>query len=523
MDTISQNKNIVTSFIDALFTKGDLGAVDEYLAGDYVDHDPPMGFPASREGMRAAAATFRAAFPDWHSDIGFYVEEGDLVVENFTASGTQQGEIFGVPAVGPHRQPARDQHLAGPRRPHRGALGTPGRSRPHAPARPGPPALTAPRYKALALALARACTYRRVMADAIMKRQVTALIGRCYAGLDVADLRDEVLRRLRRIVSVDAAFFGTVDPQTLLFTSAVAEEPLGAATPLFLDNEYGREDVNKFAALAEAADPVELARPGHPRPAAGQCPLPGGDEPARPGRRAARGSHQRQAVLGRDLPAPRGRGARLRRPGGRRDPADRPARGRGPAARPSRWRRSARPQTIAAPAGAPGIILLDQDLALMTMSPEAAQWLAEIDEADWPSGSELPMAVYAAAARLARLEQGAAPPQLADTIRLRSRAGQWLSLHASRLGGGPAPQIGIVIEPTPAAQLSSLLLSAYGLTGAQSRVVALVIRGHSTRQIVEELHISANTVQEHLTAAFDKFGVRSRRELVAAMLTGRPG
>ena len=89
-----------------------------------------------------------------------------------------------------------------------------------------------------------------------MKRQVTALIGRCYAGLDVAGLRDEVLRRLRRIMSVDAAFFATVDPHTLLFTSAVAEEPLAAATPLFLDNEYGRGDVNKFAALAEAADPV---------------------------------------------------------------------------------------------------------------------------------------------------------------------------------------------------------------------------------------------------------------------------
>ena len=59
MDTISQNKNIVTSFIDALFTKGDLGAVDEYLAGDYVDHDPPMGFPASREGMRAADGCLR--------------------------------------------------------------------------------------------------------------------------------------------------------------------------------------------------------------------------------------------------------------------------------------------------------------------------------------------------------------------------------------------------------------------------------------------------------------------------------
>ena len=60
-----------------------------------------------------------------------------------------------------------------------------------------------------------------------MKRQVTALIGRCCAGLDVAELRDEVLRRLRRIMSVDAAFFGTVDPETMLFTSAVAEDPLG--------------------------------------------------------------------------------------------------------------------------------------------------------------------------------------------------------------------------------------------------------------------------------------------------------
>jgi DNA-binding CsgD family transcriptional regulator len=359
------------------------------------------------------------------------------------------------------------------------------------------------------------------MADPIMKRQVTALIGRCYAGLGVAELRDEVLRRLRRIMSVDAAFFGTVDPQTLLFTSAVAEEPLGAATPLFLDNEYGRRDVNKFAALAEAADPVGSLdratrgqRPDSARYREVMSPLGLGDELRAvliSGKQcwgaiclhredAEHGFYDREVDVIRRIAPHVAEG--LRRAvtlGSLRAPAE-----------------------STAAVGAPGIILLDQDLALMSMSPEAAQWLAEIDEADWPSGSELPMAVYGAAARLARLEQGTAPPQLADTIRLRSRAGQWLSLHASRLGGGPSPQIGIVVEPTPAAQISSLLLSAYGLTGAQSRVVALVIRGHSTRQIVEELHISANTVQEHLTAAFDKFGVRSRRELVAAMLTGRP-
>lgn len=115
---------------------------------------------------------------------------------------------------------------------------------------------------------------------------------------------------------------------------------------------------------------------------------------------------------------------------------------------------------------------------------------------------------------------GPAAPQPPAAVRLQSRAGRWLSLHASRLRGPSAPQIGVVIEPTPATQTGSLLLSAYGLTNAQSRVVALVVRGHSTRQIVRELHISANTVQEYLTAAFDKFGVRSRRELVAAVLTG---
>jgi DNA-binding CsgD family transcriptional regulator len=48
-------------------------------------------------------------------------------------------------------------------------------------------------------------------------------------------------------------------------------------------------------------------------------------------------------------------------------------------------------------------------------------------------------------------------------------------------------------------------------------VAALVLQGHSTQQIVNELRISAHTVQEHLGAVFDKFGIGSRRELVAAL------
>jgi steroid delta-isomerase-like uncharacterized protein len=97
---IDDNKSIVRSFIDALFTEGDLGVVDAYLADAFVNHDPPVGLTADREGMRVAGQMFRTAFPDWHSDLHLLVGEGDVVVERFTASGTHQGELMGVAPTG---------------------------------------------------------------------------------------------------------------------------------------------------------------------------------------------------------------------------------------------------------------------------------------------------------------------------------------------------------------------------------------------------------------------------------------
>lgn len=100
MTTTERNKAMVRDLIDGLFTKGDLGAVDTYLAEDFVNHDPPFGVSPDREGMRVAAAMMREAFPDWHSDLHQLVAEGDIVVERFTARGTQQGEVMGVPPTG---------------------------------------------------------------------------------------------------------------------------------------------------------------------------------------------------------------------------------------------------------------------------------------------------------------------------------------------------------------------------------------------------------------------------------------
>jgi DNA-binding CsgD family transcriptional regulator len=66
--------------------------------------------------------------------------------------------------------------------------------------------------------------------------------------------------------------------------------------------------------------------------------------------------------------------------------------------------------------------------------------------------------------------------------------------------------------------MASLYLDAHGLTPAQSRVAALVLQGPLHQANRERALISAYTVQEHLGAVFDKFGIGSRRELVATLL-----
>jgi len=364
------------------------------------------------------------------------------------------------------------------------------------------------------------------MAAGVMERRVQRLVDRCHDGLDAAALAAEVMRRLPGVVPVEAAFFATVDPATLLFTSAVAQEPLAEATPLFLDNEFGRADVNKFAALARRPDPVMSLdratrgrRSASPRYREIMAGLGLGDEL----RAALTVGHECWGVLCLHL-------------------ADADA---GFSERDLAVVRRIAPQVAAglraavvrdagsAPASdSPALVVLGNDLSVVSISPQADQWLAQIAG---PRSHGLPLPVCAVAARVAGAADGSGDvldgpdgsdgPGQASAVRLRTFEGRWLTVRAVRLRGpvadhsGVAEQIGIVLEPATADDLGSLLLSAHGLTPAQTRVVALVLRGCSTREIVDRLHISANTVQEHLTAVFTRFGVRSRRELVTAVLS----
>ena len=59
-----------------------------------------------------------------------------------------------------------------------------------------------------------------------------------------------------------------------------------------------------------------------------------------------------------------------------------------------------------------------------------------------------------------------------------------------------------------------------GLTRAEQAVARLVAAGRSNRQTAAELYISVKTVEFHLGHIFDKFGIRSRQDLIT--LIGAP-
>jgi DNA-binding CsgD family transcriptional regulator len=328
---------------------------------------------------------------------------------------------------------------------------------------------------------------------------------------DLGAFRIRFLAALGRAVPFDAAFMAEADPDTLLFTGVRVDEPLAAAGALFLDNEFGAAaDVNRFADLAHAPDPV-----------ASLDEVTGGDRAASP--------------RWRDIIAPLGMGDELRvalRVDGtvwgflclhRSGPtgftaADKAAlRCIAPHAGEAIRRTVASMAMPSGPTEVPQAVILIADGVVSAIA-------GAIDDLDEPVnvGDPLPVSMAAVVRRFEAVEAsiGGSTASLPTALRMTTHTGALVMVHPARLhnadGVGP-----IVLTVTPAAsmQRSSLLLAAHGLTPAQRRVANLVLQGRTTRQIMVDLAISAHTVQDHLKAVFEKVGVRSRRDLVASLMS----
>ena len=94
-----QNKALNRRFYEAC-NDNNLDAFDELMAADAVDHDLPPGLPPGRDGVKAFLGMFLSAFPDLTFTIEDQIAEGDRVVTRWTATGTHNGELMGIPATG---------------------------------------------------------------------------------------------------------------------------------------------------------------------------------------------------------------------------------------------------------------------------------------------------------------------------------------------------------------------------------------------------------------------------------------
>lgn len=97
-------RQVVSAFIRRVWSDGEVGAVDAYLADRYTIHhdpgDPWNGRTLTREEFKERLVTSRAVAPDQVFDVVEMVAEADRVAVAWTWRGTHLGDLPGFPATG---------------------------------------------------------------------------------------------------------------------------------------------------------------------------------------------------------------------------------------------------------------------------------------------------------------------------------------------------------------------------------------------------------------------------------------
>jgi steroid delta-isomerase-like uncharacterized protein len=96
-----RNKERVQRALDDLWNKKDWAKEAEYADKDLIVHAPHRPEPYhGPEGFEELGRMVQSAFPDYHLTIDEVIAEGDKVVVLFTWTGTNTGDLMGLPATG---------------------------------------------------------------------------------------------------------------------------------------------------------------------------------------------------------------------------------------------------------------------------------------------------------------------------------------------------------------------------------------------------------------------------------------
>jgi steroid delta-isomerase-like uncharacterized protein len=102
MSAEEKNKALVHEFFEEAWVKGNVAAVDEFMAADYVEHPRPSTPPPGTEGLKQLIAAYRTAFPDLKMSLDDIFGEGEMVAFRWSVSGTHLGDWLGIPPTGNH-------------------------------------------------------------------------------------------------------------------------------------------------------------------------------------------------------------------------------------------------------------------------------------------------------------------------------------------------------------------------------------------------------------------------------------
>ena len=334
-------------------------------------------------------------------------------------------------------------------------------------------------------------------------------------GLPALEFLERAAIPFRQAVPYRAGCWKLVDPQTLLWTGFGLEDggtgTLAAARWRFIENELLEPDYGKDFDLAGRRLPVStLHRETH----------------GEPGRSARYRLMHRTLGLGAELRAAFRTGdtcwgiTALLRGESEPDFSDqeiafiaRIGAHLGHGLRDALLREQA---AAGMPGRAPGVIVLDRDGAVRSLTDQARFWLEQFPP-DREAGLQLPAVLHAVARRALQAE--GPDPAGPSSARMRLTSGQWLTVQAASLrGDDPGPDtVAVTLAPASAAELEPLRLALYDLTPREREVAKLLIRGATNDEIARALWISRYTVKDHVKAVYAKLQVASRAELSAKL------
>ena len=94
--SLEASKALVRRYLEEV-TKGNLDIMDELLARDFVDRNPPPGHGPTHEDHKRSVEEILGAFSITSFIIEEQIAEGDTVLTKYRQSGIARGELFDVP------------------------------------------------------------------------------------------------------------------------------------------------------------------------------------------------------------------------------------------------------------------------------------------------------------------------------------------------------------------------------------------------------------------------------------------